>query len=117
MRTGCHFCAESLPFYKHLGEMERSNALQAHLLAVMPDEKEFGAKYLKDAGVTVDAVFGQSPDSIKVSGTPTLMLIDSKGRVQHAWIGKQSPQGEQEIISAANASQGRDLPWYMPWRR
>jgi hypothetical protein len=39
MRTGCHFCAESLPFYKHLGEMERSNALQAHLLAVMPEKK------------------------------------------------------------------------------
>jgi hypothetical protein len=36
---------------------------------------------------------------LKVSGTPTLLLLDSKGRVERAWIGQLNPQGEKELIA------------------
>jgi hypothetical protein len=46
IRKGCHFCEDSLPFYKRLSDLEKSNTLHAHVLAVMPDARESGAEAL-----------------------------------------------------------------------
>jgi thioredoxin-related protein len=99
IRKGCHFCEESLPFYKRLVELEKSNSLHAHVLAVMPDDKDSASKALQSSGAVVDGIFSQPLDSLKVSGTPTLLLLDSKGRVERAWIGQLNPQGEKELIA------------------
>jgi hypothetical protein len=66
----------------------------------MPDDKESGAKALQSGGVAVDGVFSQPLDSLKVTGTPTLLLLDSNGRVARAWVGQLTPQGEKEVIAA-----------------
>jgi hypothetical protein len=50
--------------------------------------------------VTIDGVFSQPLDSLKVTGTPTLLLLDSNGRVARAWVGQLTPQGEEELIAA-----------------
>jgi hypothetical protein len=101
IRSGCHFCENSLPFYKHLSELEKSNAFRAHLLAVMPDDKDVASEILQSGGVTVESVFGQPLDSIKVSGTPTLLLLDAYGRVKKSWVGQLQPRQEEEVIAAA----------------
>ena len=100
IRKGCHFCESSLPFYKHLGELEQSKALHAHVLAVMPDPQADGVTDLKAGGVTVDGVFNQPLDSMKVSGTPTLLLLDANGRVAQAWVGELSEKREKDLIAA-----------------
>jgi hypothetical protein len=38
-------------------------------------------------------------DSIGVSGTPTLLLVDSNGKVQQAWVGKLDDQGQRQVQS------------------
>jgi len=68
IRKGCHFCEDSLPFYKRLTNLENSNILHAHVLAVMPDDRDSGAKALQSAGVAVECVFSQPLDSLQVSG-------------------------------------------------
>jgi hypothetical protein len=100
IRTGCHFCEDSLPFYKRLAGLEKSNTLHAHVLAVMPDDRDSAAKELQSGGVAVDGVFNQPLNSIQVSGTPTLLLLDAKGRVAKAWVGQLTPQGEKRLITA-----------------
>ena len=100
LRKGCHFCEASFPFYRQLNDLEKGNSLRAHLLVVMPNDKDAGASELKSAGLTVDGVFDQSLDSVKVSGTPTLLLVDAQGRIAQAWIGKLSSQREKNVISA-----------------
>lgn len=67
---------------------------------MMPDDKSAGAGFLQSGDVAVEGVFSQPLDSIKVSGTPTLLLLDSKGRVAKAWVGQLTPQGEKELIAA-----------------
>ncbi len=101
IRKGCHFCEASLPFYKQLGDLEKSNSFHAHVLAVMPDEKNAGAGVLQSSGAAIDGVFDQPLDAIKVSGTPTLLLLDADGRVEHAWVGQLSAEREKEVIVAA----------------
>jgi len=115
VRKGCHYCEESLPFYKRLSDLERGNGLHAHLLAVMPDDQVSGTKVLQSGGLTIDSVFNQPLNSIQVSGTPTLLLLNSTGRVVRAWVGQQTSQGEEEVISASNASNSETRPWYRLW--
>jgi hypothetical protein len=90
-----------LPFYKQLGDLEKSNNLHAHVLAVMPDDRASGTSILQSGGVAVDGVFNQKLDSMKVTGTPTLLLLDANGRVARAWIGQLTARREKEVIAAA----------------
>lgn len=100
IRKGCHYCDSSLPFYKQLGGLEKNNTLHANLLAVMPDDRATGAADLRSGGVSVEALFNQPLSSIRVSGTPTLFLVDAKGKIEHSWVGQLTPQGEKDVIAA-----------------
>lgn len=101
IRKGCHFCESSLPFYKHLSQLEQDKDLTVHLLAVMPDDKASAESLLKVGGVSIDGVFDFPLSSLHVSSTPTLLLVDANGRVDKAWVGELSPKGEEDVISDA----------------
>ena len=100
IKSTCHFCEESMPFYRQLSAMQSNNTLKAHLLAVMPDQREAGSRFLQSSALPVDAIFGQQLDSIHVNGTPTLLLMDSHGQVIHAWIGELPPEDQNSVIAA-----------------
>jgi hypothetical protein len=66
----------------------------------MPDDRDSSVGALQSGGVAVDGVFSQPLNTIQVTGTPTLLLLDSNGRVARAWVGQLTPQGEKELIAA-----------------
>ena len=101
IRRGCPYCDASLPFYRQLGEQERSNTLGAHVLLVMPNDASTGSGLLTKADVEVQAIFGQELHALKVSGTPTVLLLDSGGRIEREWIGQLTPLREKDVIDAA----------------
>lgn len=99
VHASCRYCQASLPFYRRLVELEATSRLRAHVLAVMPDDKDAGTALLRSGGLTVDSLFGRPLGSIRVSATPTLLLLDSHGLILHAWIGRLTPQRENEVIA------------------
>jgi len=101
IRKGCPYCDASLPFYQRLGEQERSNVLHAHVLLVMPNDASSGSKYLSRDDVEVQRIYGQRLGALRVSGTPTVLLLDSSGRIKRAWIGQLSERGEMDVMKAA----------------
>jgi hypothetical protein len=101
IRSGCHFCEESLPFYRRLAMLEKNNQLRAHLLAVMPDSSLAGVATLKSADINMDAIYGEPLDNLKVTGTPTILLVNDRGRVMREWVGELTMQRENDVISAA----------------
>jgi hypothetical protein len=101
IRTGCPYCEASLPFYRQLGEQEKSNVLHAHVLVVMPNDPSSGSSFLRKDDVGAQVIFGQRLGALKVSGTPTVLLLDSSGRIERAWIGQLTPSGEKEVMNAA----------------
>jgi hypothetical protein len=101
IRRGCPYCDASLPFYKQLGQQEQSNTLRAHVLVVMPDDASSGSELLRKDDVEVQGIFGQGFNTLNVQGTPTVLLLDSSGRVELEWIGQLSPAEEAEVINAA----------------
>jgi hypothetical protein len=101
VRRGCPYCVASLPFYRQLGEQEKSNKLRAHVLLVMPDDTSTGSGLLRNADVEAQGIFGQGLDALRVPGTPTVLLLDSSGRIEREWIGELTPSGEKDVINAA----------------
>ncbi len=101
LSTTCHFCTESAPFYQRLVK-ERG----VRLIAVMPQDAAEGRLYLSRLGVPIEDVRQMSLNSIDVSGTPTLLLVDEAGRVSGKWVGRLDPERESDLLNQIRASAG-----------
>jgi uncharacterized protein (DUF2126 family) len=65
---------------------------------VFPQDNSEGTKYLSNLGVKVDEVEQASFVDLGISGTPTLVLVDSAGKVINKWEGALPPTRESEVI-------------------
>ena len=104
LSTTCHFCSESAPFYQEL-QRQRTNGVR--IVAVLPQPVNDGKNYLSKLGVQTDDVIQASLDSVGVSGTPTLILINHDGAVTDSWVGKLSDDKAAKVISLLQESAGR----------
>lgn len=95
LSRNCRFCTESAPFYRRLSQSKGNT----HLVALLPQSVEEGREYLVNQGVLVDEVKHSSLEKIGVSGTPTLVLVDTSGVVKNFWLGKLSPEQEAIVLS------------------
>jgi hypothetical protein len=99
LNQDCHFCTESAAFYQKIAKDE-SIKKKTRLLAVFPHSAQEGEKYLNKLGVPTDDIDLKQVtlSSIRVRGTPTLMLVNSQGLVIDAWLGKLSLDKESEAL-------------------
>jgi hypothetical protein len=109
LRKGCHFCEDSGPFYQRLMAQQEQGGSSPAILAVFPDPADTAKEVAKSEGLTAH-VLGRVPlEKLKISGTPTLLLVDRNGTVLNAWIGVLSPRQELEVMRSATASAAQAL--------
>ncbi len=98
----CHFCNESMPFYKKLIEERNSKSSPVKVIAAVPSEaaKAEEAKKFAEAGVQPDQMVTMDFSAIKVPGTPTVLHVDNNGKILDVWVGKQDSGGERQILKA-----------------
>jgi len=101
LQAGCRFCNESAPFYKRLIQTVQNKNVK--LVAVFPTDIEKSTAYLNELGLTNMEVRQSSLDSLKVSGTPTLILTNETGEITDYWVGRLSPEKETEVINKLNS--------------
>ena len=101
LSTNCHYCTESSPFYQQLQQQRPSDL---RLVAVLPQTVELSRLYLNSLGVAIGDVVQSPLGSVGVSGTPTLILLDSGGVVRDSWVGKLSEAEATKVISRINES-------------
>ena len=94
--SSCHFCKESLPFYRELGE--RSDG-RLNLVAVMPQTEPEARSYIQGAAVRATQVVSANLDSIGVRATPTILLVNGAGKVQNAWVGLLDEKAQQSLLA------------------
>jgi hypothetical protein len=97
LQKGCRFCAESAPFYQRLVR-DTAGREGLRLVAVLPQQVDEGKQYLNDLGVLIDEVRQAPPNDLGVRGTPTLLLLDGSGVVTDSWVGKLTPEKEDEVL-------------------
>jgi len=92
--TQCHFCQDSLPFYqKPIPEIKN----KVNVIAVLPQSRHEAEEWLDKSGITGTQTASANPGSMGVSGTPTLLQVDSSGRVKAAWPGRLDESAQQQV--------------------
>jgi thioredoxin-related protein len=97
---GCHFCNESMSFYKQLLDQRNQKSSPVKFIAAVPTDeaKTEEAQKFATAGAQPDNLVHLDFNTIKVPGTPTLMLVDNNGKVLNVWVGKLDEGGEKEVL-------------------
>jgi len=100
LSTQCHFCSESAGFYQRL--LPAATVSKVPVVAVFPQPTNEARAYWTSQNLPLGGVdLEQAPmERIRVSGTPTLIVVDRKGLILRAWAGKLPAQGEAEVIKA-----------------
>jgi thioredoxin-related protein len=101
VQPGCHFCNDSMPFYKRLIDERNSKSSPVKFIAAVPSDEAKAEENQKFAAV------GTQPDhmvkldfaSVKVPGTPTILLVDNTGKVLDVWVGKLDADKEKDVIA------------------
>jgi hypothetical protein len=101
----CHFCTQSMPFYKSL---VHSHDSATRVVFVGREEEDVLRRYVASNGINDANVQHLSGDNWHIRGTPTAILCDSAGRVKKQWNGKPTSAAETEIreLVAAHARSG-----------
>lgn len=94
VRSSCGYCTDSMPFYQSLSRQRRPGQ-NIRLVAIGRESEDVTRDYLDRHHVVVDEVVAAGT----IVATPTLVLVDSSGVVQHVWVGLLSTPGEQEVAA------------------
>lgn len=100
VRDGCHYCQESMPFYRKLVRLRDDGHTPVDIVAISPDSRDVATKDLAKNEVDIPVIAPLDLSSLKVSGTPALILVDHSGAVEKCWIGKLDEIGENDVIAS-----------------
>ncbi len=91
VRSTCHYCTDSMPFYQSL------KAKGARLVAISAESKDLLDPYLASYGLPIEsATVGHAAWS-KLSGTPTVIVVDRSGQVVGSWLGLLSDNDQRSV--------------------
>jgi|SRR5579859_3573852 len=102
LNTGCHFCQDSAPFYQKLARAQGPATDDVEIVAVFPNDPEAVQQLMKDEGLAVRSISAIPLEKLGVAGTPTLILVDSQGRVERTWFGLLTPREELEVMGVVS---------------
>jgi len=70
------------------------------MLVVSPESEDVLKSYLRQHDVQADIVGDTSFATLKVLGTPTLVLLDGPSIVRGVWVGWLDSSKEAEVVKA-----------------
>jgi len=97
----CHFCRNSLPFYKHLTAQLQN---KVKVVAVLPQPQPRAQAFVSNGGLVATQVVSHKLSAIGIVDTPTLLIVsgesNGKGRVQSTWIGELDQARQRQLLGA-----------------
>lgn len=102
----CRYCVESLPLYRRISELRSHSPARIRIVTVAADPPGQIRRFLAEQGVASDQVVSAAPGSIGVRGTPTVLVVDSHGRVRESFTGRLSPDAEARLLNLVARMKG-----------
>lgn len=101
----CRYCTDSAQFYRRLlASLAHAHGEAFQTIVLGATGAEDGNAFVATHLLRVDRVLPMPRDGWrKISGTPSLLLVDASGRVRGSWTGKLSSSSEHEVLEAISA--------------
>ena len=103
----CPYCQQQSPLWRDVLDNVDSNRFTVVGIVSDREDKRLVSAYADNAGYSKTrtrlplVVFdSESLGSYKLTATPTTLLINEDGRVEHAWIGKWDETKAREVAAA-----------------
>lgn len=103
----CQYCVQQAPIWREvLNQIDSNRFNVVGIVGDREDKQEVtqhadGLGYFKTkVTLPVVAVNTETLARYKLTATPTTLLIDSSGRVEHAWVGKWDEAKTAEVTAA-----------------
>lgn len=102
--NNCRFCAESAAFYQRLIALQKGHSRQTFQTVFLGMAGEADAAAFVAAYDLGPGTVRPTPADVtsRIPGTPTLLLVDAKGRVASTWVGKLSEAEERSVLSTVS---------------
>jgi len=106
LSTTCRFCSSSTSFYNRLAQTVASTRSRTAIRAVFSEDRSLVDRFVQQNGIDPQIVTMEKFDveALNVNSTPTLVLVDGKGRILDFWVGQLSKEGEQQVLSKIGAA-------------
>jgi hypothetical protein len=99
VRVECPYCRASVPFYRQLQSMVAATTNRVGVIAVFPNPPDKVRAFLEQFNLDMPAVPSTPLERLAVSGTPTLILADSKGTAVRVWVGELDAEEQRELFA------------------
>ena len=86
-------------------EAQHQGSKSLRIVALFPNKAEEVAKYVEENHLNLDTVADVDFGRLRVSGTPTMILIDNSGEVNDFWVGKLGNSEADELVRSFTLQQ------------
>jgi F plasmid transfer operon protein TraF len=91
VRSSCKFCTESMPLYQRIA---RATASDVQFIVASAEPISVTNEYLRTHGV----VAGKVVRVEQTGPTPTMLLVNRAGIIEHTWVGLLDADREQTFL-------------------
>jgi len=96
LQVGCKWCEASADFYRDLVRSSSNDTF--HAVAVIPGTESQGRAFMRSLNVDISEIHHADLQTLGIQATPTLVLVNNRGRVESSWVGKLSPDQEEKVF-------------------
>jgi hypothetical protein len=95
----CLNCSSQIPFYKNLLRIQNDHRQSLRVVAIFPETREAVDEYINKNGISdVTPIANFNFRSLNIRTVPTLLLVDSSGRLRDFWIGQITEATHRKIL-------------------
>jgi hypothetical protein len=98
VQTSCGYCSDSMPLYRKMARVSRAAKGRSKLIVAAPEHDAAIGAYLAQHDLEPDAIINAPRGALPVTVTPTILLVDKTGRVEHRWEGMLSESEGEGVV-------------------
>jgi thioredoxin-related protein len=86
--------------------MVANSANRVGVIAIFPNSKDKVQAFLQQFNLDLLTLADIPLERLAVSGTPTLVLVDSRGTALRVWVGELDPDEQRELFTQLHSYLG-----------
>jgi hypothetical protein len=98
MSKECEHCVDSASFYREIARRSRASG-RTQVIALFPSGTQQMTEFLSRQQLHLENIKTIDFDDVKLSTTPTLILLDRSGKILDFWIGTLSEEGQRYVLN------------------